>query len=68
MQSTLKNQTDQEQALSWIQLVLNGQDITLEKVFGLIFENGTFLSLYDEDVSYLFQNRDNLITMSKKVH
>ena len=68
MQSTLKNQTDQEQALSWIQLVLNGQDITLEKVFGLIFENGTFLSLYDEDVSYLFQNRDNLIAMSKKVH
>ena len=68
MQSTLKNQTDQEQALSWIQLVLNGQDITLEKVFCLIFENGTFLSLYDEDVSYLFQNRDNLIAMSKKVH
>ena len=47
---------------------MNGKDITLEEVFGLIFENGTFLSLYDEDVSYLFQNRDNLIAMSKKVH
>jgi len=68
VQTTLKNQTDQERSLSWIQLVLNGQDITLEKVFGLIFENETFLSLYDEDVSYLFQNRDNLIAMSKKVH
>lgn len=54
---TLADKPDQSKALSWLILVMNEED-GLHECFKAIFSNGSFLSHYSEDASYLYLHRN----------
>jgi hypothetical protein len=61
---TLADKTDQNKALSWLILVMNEEDVLFD-CFRSIFTNGSFLSHYSEETSYLYLHRSQLLHISQ---
>ena len=61
--SQLGNVSPANKALTWLILALNDNGL-LNYCFQLIITNGSFLAHYDEDVSYMHRNPDQLLAIS----
>jgi hypothetical protein len=57
----------EERALTWIIIALN-EDQLLYYCFHSIFKTGTFLANYDENESFLFRDRQELLEISRKIY
>ena len=59
--------THEERALTWLVLALSEKDL-LYYVLLVITKHGQFLQYYDEDESFLFNNRERLIEVSPLIY
>ena len=63
---TMADKPDANKAISWIIVCLNEHSV-LNDVFKQIFSNGSFLSYYNEESSYLFLHRAQLLIISQRI-
>ena len=57
----------EERSLTWLIITLN-EDQLLYYLFHSTFRTGTFLSYYDESKSFLFQDRQKILEIARKVY